>query len=119
MKAMSKQQLADAAGVSVTTLMNWCKAYRSELDALGMRLNMRVLPPHVGSDTNNKSTCGAITFTNTVSSLRSAAGTSANYTVGASLNGTSGKITVGGTERDQEFFKAGTGDAMKEFNYLP
>ena len=32
MKAMSKQQLADAAGVSVTTLMNWCKAYRHELD---------------------------------------------------------------------------------------
>ena len=47
MKAMSKQQLADAAGVSVTTLMNWCKAYRSELDALGMRQNMRVLPPHI------------------------------------------------------------------------
>ena len=47
MKAMSKQQLADAAGVSVTTLMNWCKPYRTELDALGMRLNMRVLPPHV------------------------------------------------------------------------
>ena len=44
---MSKQQLDDAAGVSVTTLMNWCKAYRSELDALGMRLNMRVLPPHI------------------------------------------------------------------------
>ena len=47
MKAMSKQQLADAAGVSVTTLMNWCKAYRNELDALGMRLNMRVPPPHI------------------------------------------------------------------------
>ena len=47
MKAMSKQQLADAAGVSVTTLMNWCKPYRTELDALGMRLNMRVLTPHI------------------------------------------------------------------------
>jgi hypothetical protein len=47
MKAMSKQQLADAAGVSVTTLMNWCKPYRRELDALGMTLNMRVLPPHI------------------------------------------------------------------------
>ena len=47
MKAMSKQQLADAAGVSVTTLMNWCKPYQSELDALGIRQNMRVLPPHI------------------------------------------------------------------------
>ena len=31
MIAMSKQQLADAAGVSVNTLMNWCKPYREQL----------------------------------------------------------------------------------------
>ena len=27
MKAMSKQQLADAAGVSVKVLMSWCRPY--------------------------------------------------------------------------------------------
>ena len=44
---MSKQQLADAAGVSVGTLMNWCRSYRKELEAMGLRQNMRVLPPHI------------------------------------------------------------------------
>ena len=46
MKAMSKQQLADAAGVSVTTLMNWCKPFRKELEAMGLHQNMRVIPPN-------------------------------------------------------------------------
>ena len=46
MKAMSKQQLADAAGVSVTTLMNWCKPFRKELEAMGLSQNMRVIPPN-------------------------------------------------------------------------
>ena len=44
MKAMSKQQLAVQAGVSVTTLMNWCEPYQDELKAIGMKPNMRVLP---------------------------------------------------------------------------
>lgn len=39
MKAMSKQQLADAAGVSVTTLMNWCRPFRKELEAMGLLPN--------------------------------------------------------------------------------
>jgi hypothetical protein len=43
---MSKQQLADAAGVSVTTLMNWCKPFRKELEAMGLSQNMRVIPPN-------------------------------------------------------------------------
>ena len=43
---MSKQQLADAAGVSVTTLMNWCKPFRKELEAMGLHQNMRVIPPN-------------------------------------------------------------------------
>ncbi len=47
MKAMSKQQLADAAGVSVTTLMKWCRPFRKELEAMGLRQNMRVIPPNV------------------------------------------------------------------------
>ena len=72
-----------------------------------------------GVGVDNKSSCGAITFTNTLTSLKSVAGTNANNTVGASNGGTSGKITVGGTERDQEFFKVGTGNASKQFNYLP
>ena len=44
---MSKQQLADAAGVSVDTLMRWLGPHRQELEALGMRPGMRVLPPKV------------------------------------------------------------------------
>ena len=48
-KAMSKQQLADAAGVSVTTLMNWCKPYQKELEALGMKPNSKVLSPKIVS----------------------------------------------------------------------
>jgi hypothetical protein len=47
MKAMTKQQLADRAGVSVRTLMNWCEPFRSELERMGMKPSSRVLPPHV------------------------------------------------------------------------
>ncbi len=49
MKAMSKQQLADAAGVSVDTLMRWLVPHRQELETLGMRPGMRVLPPKVAA----------------------------------------------------------------------
>ena len=44
---MSKQQLADCAGVSVRTLMEWCKPFREELEAMGLRPNAKVLPPHI------------------------------------------------------------------------
>ncbi len=47
MKAMSKQQLAECAGVSVRTLNNWCRNYRRELEEMGVRPNMKVLPPNV------------------------------------------------------------------------
>ena len=47
MKAMSKQQLANCAGVSVATLMNWCRPFREELARKGMRTNAKVLPPHI------------------------------------------------------------------------
>lgn len=47
MKAMSKQQLADAAGVSVKILMNWCEQYHDELETMGLKPNVRVLPPNV------------------------------------------------------------------------
>ena len=49
MKAKSKSELADAAGVSVTTLMNWCKPYQKELEALGMKPNSKVLSPKIVS----------------------------------------------------------------------
>lgn len=44
---MTKQQLADCAGVSVRTLMNWCRPYRMELSRMGMTPGMRVLPPRI------------------------------------------------------------------------
>lgn len=44
---MSKQQLADCAGVSVKTLLRWCKPYQEELDRMGMTPHMKVLPPHI------------------------------------------------------------------------
>ena len=47
MKAMSKQQLADRAGVTSKTLVSWCEPYMSELEAMGLQPNMRVLPPRI------------------------------------------------------------------------
>ena len=38
MKAMSKQQLALCAGVTVRTLFNWCKPYHKELARMGLNL---------------------------------------------------------------------------------
>ena len=72
-----------------------------------------------GQGVDNNSTCGTITFTKTLTGLKSVAGTSAHYTVGASLGGTCGAITIGGTVWEQSSFAVGSGDASKEFNYLP
>ena len=47
MKAMTKQQLAESAGVTVRTLFNWCKPYRKELARMGLKPHMKVLPPHI------------------------------------------------------------------------
>lgn len=47
MKAMTKSELADRAGISVDTLMRWLGPHRQELEARGMRPGMRVLPPRV------------------------------------------------------------------------
>ena len=47
MKAMSKQQLADRAGVSVKTLMNWCLPYSQQLKKMGLIPNAKVLPPNI------------------------------------------------------------------------
>ena len=44
---MSKQQLADAAGISVDTLRKWLTPHKKKLEALGMTQKMRVMPPCV------------------------------------------------------------------------
>ena len=44
---MTRQQIAYFAGVSTKTLQRWCKPHRQELEALGMRPNMSVLPPRI------------------------------------------------------------------------
>ena len=45
MKAISKQQLADCAGVSVKVLMNWCKPFHHELERMGLKRKDRMLTP--------------------------------------------------------------------------
>ena len=47
MKAMLKSELARRAGVSVNTLMRWCKPFHEELAKMGMPPRNRVLPPNV------------------------------------------------------------------------
>lgn len=47
MKSMTKQQLADKAGVSLNTLNRWCKPFRQELESLGLQPKARLLPPVV------------------------------------------------------------------------
>ena len=47
MKSMYKQELADRAGVTVKTLMNWCRPYSEELDRMGLKPTAKKLPPHV------------------------------------------------------------------------
>ena len=47
MKSMSKQQLADKAGVSLNTLNKWCKPIQKDLLQLGMIHGARMLPPVV------------------------------------------------------------------------
>ena len=44
---MTKQQLADKAGVSLNTLNRWCKPFRQELESLGLQPKARLLPPVV------------------------------------------------------------------------
>jgi len=47
MKAMSKSELAQCAGVTTKTLMSWCEPHRKELAQMGLKPCMRVLPPHI------------------------------------------------------------------------
>ena len=45
MKAMSKSELADRAGISLNTLGRWLKPHMEELRRLGYQPNARLLPP--------------------------------------------------------------------------
>ena len=47
MKAMTKQQLADAAGVSLRTLHRWCLPYRRELEQMGWKPKDILLSPRI------------------------------------------------------------------------
>lgn len=47
MKAMSKQQLAGKAGVSLNTLNKWMKPMEKELNAMGLQPHARMLPPNI------------------------------------------------------------------------
>ena len=44
---MSKSELADKAGVTVQTLMSWCRRFDGELTDMGLMPNAKVLPPHI------------------------------------------------------------------------
>ena len=47
MKAMTRQQLADYAGVDVRTLRNWIKPHQEYLWQIGMPKGKGALPPNV------------------------------------------------------------------------
>ena len=47
MKAKSKKELADMAGITVDTLREWCKPYEKELQRMGMVPGMRILTPRI------------------------------------------------------------------------
>ena len=51
---MLKSELAAKAGVSRTTLKNWCKPYQKELEAMGLGPNAKVLPPQIVQFLANK-----------------------------------------------------------------
>lgn len=46
MKAMTRQELADKAGVTTRTIKNWMKPYSELLWQMGMRPH-QILPPNV------------------------------------------------------------------------
>ena len=43
MKAISKQQMADKAGVSLNTFRRWCQPFQADLEAMGVNPNARLL----------------------------------------------------------------------------
>ena len=47
MKAMTKTQMADCAGVCIETFNNWLKPHHATLAAMGYPPGRRVIPPNV------------------------------------------------------------------------
>jgi transposase len=47
MEAMWKSEVARRAGVSVNTLMAWCKPYKEELERMGLGPRAKKLQPHI------------------------------------------------------------------------
>ena len=47
MKAMTRQELADRAGVSARTFSRWCEPYREELLGMGWLPYTVLLPPNI------------------------------------------------------------------------
>ena len=42
---MTKQELADKAGISLQTLRRWCKPLNSQLTEMGVQRKTKLLPP--------------------------------------------------------------------------
>ena len=72
MKAMSKQEIAAAAGISTDTLRRWLAPYQSELEQLGYQSKMRVLPPNIVLFITEK-LCMCCPRTSSFSSLKNSA----------------------------------------------
>ena len=47
MKAKSKSEIADAAGVSYSTLARWISEKRSILETMGCSKHQKVMPPKI------------------------------------------------------------------------
>jgi hypothetical protein len=47
MKSMTRQQIAECAGVTPKTLKKWMQPYMAELTAMGMPTGKGLLPPNV------------------------------------------------------------------------
>lgn len=47
MKAVTKSELAQMAGVSMGPLSAWIKSIEGDLKAMGYRRNMKLLPPRI------------------------------------------------------------------------
>ena len=47
MTALTRKELAARAGISTRTLQRWLEPHRTELRALGMMPNKKLLPPQV------------------------------------------------------------------------
>jgi transposase-like protein len=54
MRALYKYEIARRAGVSVNTLMSWCKPFQRELEQMGMKPNAKKLSPTIVKFLNDK-----------------------------------------------------------------